>query len=314
METTELALIGSLLIGYTADLIWADPEQMPHPIRWFGWLIAKGDKLLNHNNFRFIKGMLLTLLLLSLTYLSLWYMDRLLWALNSWVKIAFDALFVFWGIANKTLINEVSKVFKALKRGLSEGRTQVARIVGRDTSQLDEQEIKRAALESLSENLSDGVIAPLFFYALFGVPGIMTYKMVNTLDSMIGYNNDKYGQFGKFAALLDDVVNFIPARLTAALLSLSAWDANGWRFALKYGRAHKSPNSGYPEAALAGILNCRFGGPNYYGGQLVPKPYIGEKDKTLHDEDFNKALRLNHTATFIFILIIIVCHIIWNII
>ena len=181
-------------------------------------------------------------------------------------------------------------VFEAVDESLEKGRTQVGRIVGRDTSELSAQEIRTAALETLAENLSDGVVAPLFWCALFGVPGMLAYKMVNTLDSMIGYRNERYREFGCFAARLDDVANWIPARITALLMAVVApkMDSQGrkmksfrelLRFVRRHGSQHLSPNSGYPEAALAGILNCRFGGPHNYFGEEVYKPYIGEIHK-----------------------------------
>ena len=195
------------------------------------------------------------------------------------------------------MIREVRQVFLAVDRSLEEGRAQVARIVGRDTSQLSAQEVRTAALETLAENLSDGVIAPLFWLAVLGVPGMLAYKMVNTLDSMIGYRTERYKDFGCWAAHIDDVANYIPARLTALLMIIT----QKGRFFLctfvwKYGRNHASPNSGYPEAALAGILDCRFGGPHYYFGQLFDKPYIGTNDRPLTTADMKKAVRVNRTA------------------
>jgi adenosylcobinamide-phosphate synthase len=195
-------------------------------------------------------------------------------------------------------------VFLALDRSLEEGRAQVARIVGRDTSELSAQEVRTAALETLAENLSDGVIAPLFWYMLGGVPGMLAYKMVNTLDSMIGYKTERYKDFGCWAAHIDDVANYLPARLTAMLMVLAAGRPLLMHFVWKNGRNHASPNSGYPEAALAGILNCRFGGPHYYFGQLFDKPYIGEYDRLLTTDDMKKAVRVNRTAEIWMVLLV----------
>jgi adenosylcobinamide-phosphate synthase len=197
---------------------------------------------------------------------------------------------------------------------LEEGRAQVARIVGRDTSQLSAQEVRTAALETLAENLSDGVIAPLFWLAVLGVPGMLAYKMVNTLDSMIGYRTERYKDFGCWAAHIDDVANYIPARLTALLMILSSspitlhpspftLHPSPFTFVRKYGRCHASPNSGYPEAALAAILDCRFGGPHYYFGQLFDKPYIGTNDRLLTTADMQKAVRVNRTAEVLMVLL-----------
>ena len=202
------------------------------------------------------------------------------------------------------MIREVRAVFHALDRSLEEGRQQVARIVGRDTSELSAQEVRTAALETLAENLSDGVIAPLFWFALLGTPGMLAYKMVNTLDSMIGYKTERYKAFGCWAAHIDDVANYIPARLTALLMILASWKLRLLKFVWKNGRRHASPNSGYPEAALAGILDCRFGGPHYYFGQLFDKPYIGEHERLLTTDDMTKAVRVNRVAEILMILIV----------
>ncbi len=198
-------------------------------------------------------------------------------------------------------------VFEALEEGLDEGRRQVARIVGRDTAQLTAQEVRTAALETLAENLSDGVIAPLFWFVLLGVPGAMAYKMVNTLDSMIGYKNEKYKDFGCWAAHIDDVANYIPARLTAFLI-LVAGGINFKRiqFLMKYGSKHASPNSGWPEAALASILDCRFGGPHNYFGKEFYKPYIGDNPRQLNIEDMSKSIRVCLTAESISMLLSII--------
>jgi adenosylcobinamide-phosphate synthase len=193
----------------------------------------------------------------------------------------------------------------AVDRSLKEGRKQVARIVGRDTSELSAQEIRTAALETLAENLSDGVIAPLFWLAIGGVPAMLTYKMVNTLDSMIGYRTDRYRDFGCFAAHLDDVANYFPARITAFLMVLASGRFTLLKFVAKYGPRHASPNSGYPEAALAGILGCRFGGPHTYFGQLFDKPYIGDHDRLLTTDDMHIAIRINRTSECIAILLLI---------
>ena len=222
----------------------------------------------------------------------------------------FEALIVFFCLAGTTLIREVRAVFLALDRSLEEGRKQVARIVGRDTSELSAQEVRTAALETLAENLSDGVIAPLFWFAFLGVPGMLAYKMVNTLDSMIGYKTDRYKDFGCWAAHIDDIANYIPARLTALLMVVVAGKPQLASFVWRNGRRHASPNSGYPEAALAGILNCRFGGSHYYFGQLFDKPYIGNNDRPLTTTDMRTAIRVNRTAEVLMLLIVIAVQII----
>jgi adenosylcobinamide-phosphate synthase len=298
----SLLIVLPLAIGYLLDLFIGDPEKLPHPVRVFGNLIYKGEKLLNKPKHRFTKGMLLALVLCLMTFITFKVMGGLLLSLHPYLYIFFAGVFVFYGLANKGLINEGREVFQVLHtQGLEAGRKQLSRIVGRDTSKLTAQQIRIAVLETMSENLSDGVIAPLFYYALAGIPGMMTYKMINTMDSMLGYRSDRYEQFGKFAARLDDVANFIPARITALLMTLVTMCWQGLVFILKYGDKHKSPNAGYPEAALAGILNCQFGGPNVYHGVLVDKPFIGERDRLIEHQEIFRVSRINHSTCLLMV-------------
>ena len=222
-------------------------------------------------------------------------------------RVGVDLILIFYCLAGTTLIREVRQVFLALDRSLDEGRKQVARIVGRDTSELSAQEVRTAALETLAENLSDGVIAPLFWFAILGIPGMLAYKMVNTLDSMIGYKTDRYRDFGCWAAHIDDIANYIPARLTALLMIVAAGKPRLTGFVWRNGSNHASPNSGYPEAALAGILNCRFGGPHYYFGQLFDKPFIGTNDRPLTTDDMRTAVQINRTAEVLMVLAVCMC-------
>ncbi len=304
----------ALLIGWVLDLIFGDPQRLPHPVVGFGKMISWGEHRLNKGAHRKLKGALLAITLILLVFLATFLLRYLFSKLPSpfgegmGVRLLFDVMIIFYCLAGTTLIREVRNVFLAVDRSLVEGRAQVARIVGRDTSALSAQEVRTAALETLAENLSDGVIAPLFWLALLGTPGMLTYKMVNTLDSMIGYRTERYRAFGCWAAHIDDVANYIPARLTALLMALPHaifnFQLSIFNFIKKYGKNHASPNSGYPEAALAGILNCRFGGPHYYFGQLFDKPYIGENDRELTTDDMKKAIRVNRTAEILMVVII----------
>lgn len=292
-----------LVLGYILDLILGDPRWLPHPIRLFGNSIAFGEKKLNTKPFPFIKGMVLTIGLLASTIAFFYYAQKLI-SPYTIASYTFTSIVVFYAMANKSLIDEGKAVFKALQEGIAQSRKRLSWIVGRETDQLNSQQIKTAVFETLSENLSDGVIAPLFYYALFGVTGAMGYKMINTLDSMIGYKNERYIHFGKFAAKLDDVTNYIPARLTAFLMLLVTGKLHKISFVLQYGKQHSSPNAGYPEAALAAILDCKFGGPNYYHGKLVDKPFIGTNDRILKDHEIKTVARINQKVTFTFILLI----------
>jgi len=288
------------------DLLLGDPVRLPHPVVGFGKMISFGEKRLNRGAHRRIKGAFLALFLIALVFVATHALFAIInaTAFLSPLSSLLSTLLIFFCLAGTTLIREVRQVFLALDSSLEEGRTQVARIVGRDTHDLSAQEVRTAALETLAENLSDGVIAPLFWYMLLGVPGMLAYKMVNTLDSMIGYKTERYKDFGCWAAHIDDIANYIPARLTALLMVLAAGRPQLVRFVWKNGRNHASPNSGYPEAALAGILNCRFGGPHYYFDQLFDKPYIGENDRMLTTNDMKKAIRVNRTAEACMVLLV----------
>lgn len=316
----ESYLFLSLLIAWLLDRCLGDPYYLPHPVVGFGKLISWGEKRLNKGEGRVAKGAFLSIGLVLLVFLTT---TKLLHNLLS-ICVAFidplaailflsliHAVLIFFCLAGTTLVREVRQVFLALDRSLPEGRKQVARIVGRDTSELSAQEVRTAALETLAENLSDGVIAPLFWYLLLGVPGMLAYKMVNTLDSMIGYKNERYRLFGRVAAKMDDVANYIPARLTALLMVVIGSGSSVkkflflLRFVYKYGRQHASPNSGYPEAALAGILNCRFGGAHPYFGEMVWKPYIGEQERVLTTGDMEQAVSINQRAETVMMLLIL---------
>ena len=330
-------LVYPLLVALVLDWTLGDPAWLPHPVVWFGRLIAFGEHRLNKGRHRKAKGALMAIALIALAYAA----TALLYAASEFlishffdlwskcgVAISFlistvSTVLIFYCLAGTTLIREVRMVFEAVERSLDEGRRQVARIVGRDTSELSAQEVRTAALETLAENLSDGVIAPLFWLAIGGVPAMMAYKMVNTLDSMIGYRTDRYRDFGCWAARIDDAANYIPARLTALLMCVGWWLTGvacrvshpslftfhfslftSFSFVRRYGRCHASPNSGYPEAALAGILDCRFGGPHHYFGQLFDKPYIGTNDRPLTTADMQKAVRVNRTAEVLMVLLV----------
>ena len=291
----------ALLCGWFLDLFFGDPAWLPHPIVAFGKWIGFWEHRLNRGSHRKLKGALFALITIILVFELTWLLLNKLIPLiditllpdgGGVVEGALSILLVFFCLAGHTLRREVRDVFLALDRSLDEGRRQVARIVGRDTAHLTAQEVRTAALETLAENLSDGVVAPLFWFALLGVPGMLTYKMINTLDSMIGYRTERYRDFGCWAARIDDVANFIPARLTAFFMVCSSLRMSNLTFVKKYGRHHASPNSGYPEAALAGILDCRFGGTHDYFGEAVVKPYIGDNPRPLTTADLHTSLRV----------------------
>ncbi len=309
-----LTAVSPLLAGWLLDKLLGDPQHLPHPVVGFGKMISFAEHRLNRGTHRKARGAVVALTLIIFVFVAVWLLRTLLTShLPVIVTLLLDTIIIFYCLAGTTLIREVRAVFLALDRSLDEGRRQVARIVGRDTSELSAQEVRTAALETLAENLSDGVIAPLFWLALLGTPGMLAYKMVNTLDSMIGYRTERYKDFGCWAARIDDIANYIPARLTALLMVIASGRISLLSFVHHYGRNHASPNSGYPEAALAGILNCRFGGPHRYFGQLFDKPYIGDNDRPLTTADMKIAIRINLFAETIMVLSELFCTFVANI-
>ncbi len=304
MEPVCYTLI-ALVVGFVLDQLWGDPEALPHPVVGFGNVISFFEKRLNKGRFRFANGTFMAIFLVFSTYILSWQMIDFLNEMHPIAGALGILIFVFYSLSARTLRKEVELVFRQLDISVINGRKQLSRIVGRDTNNLNTQQIRSAALETLSENLSDGILAPLFWFLLLGAPGMLAYKMVNTLDSMIGYKNERYLHFGKFAARLDDFANYIPARLTAFIMLLVANNLSKTGFVMREGKNHSSPNSGYPEAALAGILNCRFGGPNYYFGQLVQKPFIGTNERKLETQDMTKALKINRLSEITMLILVV---------
>lgn len=284
-----------LIVGWVADLIFADPARIPHPVRIFGAVISRGETLLNRGGGRFAKGALFASAFVAGVFLVFLKLENAALEAGTLFHTVFASLFVFFGLAGKGLIRECGAVFAELENGnISAARRGLSRIVGRDTEDLDAARIKTATLETMSENLSDGVVAPIFFYALGGVPAMMAYKAVNTLDSMVGYKNSRYRDFGRLPARLDDAANFIPARITSLLMAGCAFSRRGFVFIFRFAHLHPSPNAGWPQAALAGALDCRLGGPASYGGEVVQKPFIGENSRDISRGDYETAKRINH--------------------
>lgn len=300
----------ALLLGFLLDLLLGDPRWLPHPIRAIGALIAGLEKLLRkifpkNQGGEMAGGVALVILVLALsggfTLLVLWLCGKV----GLWLRFLAETILCFQLLATRSLKGESMKVYKALKAGDLEGaRYAVSMIVGRDTQCLDEAGVARAAVETVAENASDGVIAPLIFLAIGGAPLGMVYKAVNTMDSMVGYKNDPYLWFGRCAARLDDVVNFIPARLAGLLMCLGAgfsgFDApNALRIFRRDRKNHKSPNSAHTEAAAAGALHIQLGGSNYYFGKLVEKPTIGDADHPVEPLDIVRVNRLMYATAFL---------------
>lgn len=294
-----------LVAGYVLDLLLGDPRRLPHPVVLFGNLIGWIERKWNKGRCRFLKGGVVAVVYPLGVLAAGWGVAWCAQAVGVWCSVLVATVFVFYGLANWSLIQEGGEVIRALReQGLEAGRKRLSWIVGRDTSELTPKEIYTAVLETMAENLSDGVVAPLFYYAIGGFPAMMAYKMVNTLDSMIGYRDERFRQFGCCAARLDDALNYFPARLTALFMAVVAYRRGLFRFILRNCYMHASPNSGFPESAMAGILDCRFGGAHVYHGLLVEKPYIGDNDREVGYADYLKAVQVNQRVTLLAVVLI----------
>jgi len=276
--------------AFLIDIIFGDPKRF-HPVIWIGNLIDRIEKFFRKKlSNEKLSGVLLFLTVTGIVFLSasifIHLLDKLTGISGLFSVIAYFLL-IFTGslfIALRGLINEARRINDLLITGnLKSARQSLCALVGRDAETLTAGKIKTAVVESLAENLSDAVIAPLFYFIVRGFPFLVLYKTVNTLDSMVGYKNNKYIKFGWFSAKMDDLFNYIPARISGLMIVLSSLfllgfstAKNSFRIMLRDGKKHTSPNSGIPEAAMAGALKIKLGGPNYYGGVLVEKPYIGE--------------------------------------
>jgi adenosylcobinamide-phosphate synthase len=284
------------LLAYILDLLVGDPPSWPHPVRLLGRIIQYWESTLYQD--RVMAGALFWLAVMGSTTVLIFGVLLLLALLPPSAGIALLIYFLYAGLATRSLHKESQKVEMALKRGdLEAARAALAMIVGRETANLSTEDMWRALIETVAENLADGVVAPIFFILTLGLPGLFFYKAANTMDSMVGYKNYWYIRFGKVAARLDDVLNFIPARLTALLMiptvALLGLDWRGACRTLWRDRTHAaSPNAGWPEAAMAGALRVRLGGPSIYFDRLVEKPFIGEALEPLDRRRYRRAIRV----------------------
>jgi adenosylcobinamide-phosphate synthase len=290
--------ITAFTIGVLLDLMLGDPRWLPHPIRGIGLLINALERLLRKFPYERMCGCLLVCSVLFIVITAVALSLRL-------AGLAAAVYWIFTSLAVRSLDQESHKVIAALRRDdLGAARLLVGELVGRDTKHLPEEGIVRAVFETVAENMSDAIVAPLFYLAIFGVPGMVAYKAVNTMDSMVGYKNDRYIRFGWAAARLDDLVNYLPARITAGLIVLgAAMSRLRWRNAiqvvLRDARLQPSPNAGYPEAALAGALGVRLGGLNYYFGRPIQKPFLGDPVEDLKSQSFSQVRLLLYLVTAI---------------
>jgi len=293
MDMEILSSTAALLVAaFLLDLAVGDPRWLPHPVVLMGRVVSQGERVLRIGTPRgdFLSGTALSILLVTLSALMAWAMISLFQALPLWLSFIATAALASTTLATRGLLDAVKFIERPLRAGnLAAAREQLACIVGRETARLDRDKILAASLESLAESTCDGIVAPLFYLFLGGVPLAMAYKAVSTLDSMIGYRTERYFYFGKFAARLDDLANFLPARFTAGFIVVAAAamglnPARAWRIAWRDRARHPSPNAGYPEAAFAGAFGVRLGGPSVYFGREARKPYLGDDVKPIEIE------------------------------
>jgi adenosylcobinamide-phosphate synthase len=320
MNERFLMRLAVLVIAFAVDFLVGDPEIIYHPVRIMGKFIGLMEKKTRNTFPKNRKGEraagLLTWVVVTVLSFAVPFMVlRLSGMVNKWLAFGFDCFFAWQIIAAHSLRKESMRVYYRLKDDdLKGSREAISRIVGRDTEKLTPVEIRKAAVETVAENTSDGVIAPLIFMAIGASPLGMAYKAVNTMDSMVGYRNEKYADFGFFPAKLDDIFNYIPARITAVLMIISApligLSSGG---ALKAYRAdrnkHLSPNSGHPESACAGALGIELGGDSVYFGKVYKKATLGEARRRIETEDIRRSVRLMYAASLaglVFISLILV--------
>ncbi|MDD2902226.1 MAG: adenosylcobinamide-phosphate synthase CbiB [Syntrophales bacterium] len=296
-----MGLAFPFLAAYFLDLLLGDPPQWPHPIRFLGRVIEYWEGVCYRS--RVGAGVLFWLGVMGTTLIGALGLLGAVMFLPRLAGFAVLAYFLYTGLATRSLHYESRKVEEALSKGnLEDARSHLGMIVGRDTSQLGPEEIRRGVIETVAENLADGVVAPMFFILLLGLPGLFLYKAANTMDSMVGYKNYRYAKFGKMAARADDVLNFLPARLTALLMVAAAAAAGldtreTWRILRRDAGNASSPNAGWPEAAMAGALGVRLGGPSTYFGQVVQKPFIGEPREPLAAKHHRQAIRVLYATS-----------------
>jgi adenosylcobinamide-phosphate synthase len=295
--------------GYGVDLLVGDPKWLPHPVRFIGYLISWAEKVFFDAKGSPAQQLLAGCALWLMVVLGVFGATAFLIGFLAFVDPRLGDLALVWlafsVLATRSLHRESKPVVEALGKGdLMLARKRLSRLVSRDTDGLDEQAVWRATLETVSENISDGIVAPLFYLALAGPLGAMLYKAVNTMDSMVGYLNERYRYFGWCAARMDDAANYLPARLSGLLVvagaaALKLDHRSAWRILRRDARNSKSPNSGFPEAAAAGALNIELGGPTAYFGQIVEKPTIGNAGRTLRLDTYLALIRLMYATSFL---------------
>ncbi|MGD6818819.1 adenosylcobinamide-phosphate synthase CbiB [Metabacillus sp. 113a] len=297
-----LSHLAALTVAVLLDKLIGDPPAMPHPVRWFGRMILFLESRLNKGNRKKGKGIFIVLILTGIVLFTVVLLQFLFWRIHAAAGILFEAAVIFTAIAQKSLKEAALKVEAPLADGnISEARTKLSCIVGRDTDHLEKSEIVRGTVETVAENTSDGVTAPLFWAAIGGAPFAAVYRLINTLDSMVGYKNEKYHQFGWASARLDDVLNWIPARITAFTMLAVHWNIRLWPKVASDAAKHPSPNSGWGEAAVAYLLGVELGGTNHYKGVVSSRARMGRPDHPLHVLHIGKSIEIMDRSVYLFI-------------
>lgn len=302
----------SIYIGYIIDLIIGDPYSFPHPVIYIGKLIKVVEnnirKIFKDEKYLKLAGFILWFITVGLTYLITYLIIRI----SKFSMITFfivNSFIIYTTLATKCLKDEAVKIYNILKSGdIKESRKQLSYIVGRDTSNLNEAEIIRATVETVAENTVDGIISPMFYAFIGGAPLAMAYKAVNTLDSMVGYKNDKYINLGFASAKIDDIANYIPARICVIFMTLASFVLRFdykrcFKIAIRDRKNHKSPNCAYSEGAVAGALGIQLGGTNIYFGKAVYKPTIGDKDREIEIDDIKKTNKIMYISSILSLII-----------
>lgn len=301
-----------LIVAFGLDLALGDPAWLPHPVRLIGRAVVVLEKILRRWGVPWMgergAGIILTGVIVFSSYGIAWLLILLAGKIDPWMERLLILYFSFAALAVRSLGDEAMGVLDRLRRSdLVSARRRLSRIVGRETDSLSEAGVIRAAVETVAENSSDGVVAPLFYLALGGPPLAIAYKAINTLDSMVGYRTPRYRYFGWASARLDDLANYLPARITGGLMVLSAALLFGrarpaWETMLRDGRKHDSPNAGVPEAAAAGALGIRLGGPSRYAGSVKEKPWLGEAIREAVPDDIREAIRLMRAVSILMLI------------
>ncbi len=304
----------ALIIGFLLDLCFGDPYWLPHPIRWIGNLISFSEKKLrkifkNDEKGEFIAGILLVIMVISVSVILPAIILYLLGKVNMYLALVAESIMCYQLLATKQLKIESMKVYTTIKeKTLEDARKAVSMIVGRDTENLDEKGVIKAAVETVAENTSDGIIAPMLYMAIGGAVFGFFYKAINTMDSMVGYKNEKYLYFGRAAAKLDDVVNYIPARISAYLLIFSSFllklnTKNAYKIFKRDRYNHASPNSAQTESVCAGALEVQLAGDAYYFGKLYKKKTIGDDIREVEAEDIKRVNKMLYVSAFLGLII-----------